>query len=103
MLRFYRDAVADAPDELEVFAGAASSRPTATGTRLAAMIVCHSGDPEQAERDLAPLIGWGSPLVVQVGEMPYPDMNRILDDGFPTGLAQLLAVGGHPPTACRMP
>ena len=49
------------------------------------MIVCHSGDPEQAERDLAPLIGWGSPLVVQVGEMPYPVMNRILDDGFPTG------------------
>ena len=59
--------------------------PDGSGTRLAAMIVCHSGDPEQAERDLAPLIGWGSPLVVQVGEMPYPDMNRILDDGFPTG------------------
>ena len=84
LLRFYRDAVADAPDELEVFAGLVFA-PDGSGTRLAAMIVCHSGDAEQAERDLAPLIGWGSPLVVQVGEMPYPDMNRILDDGFPTG------------------
>jgi hypothetical protein len=84
LLRFYRDAVADAPDELEVFAALVFA-PDGSGTRLAAMIVCHSGDPEQAERDLAPLIGWGSPLVVQVGEMPYPDMNRILDDGFPTG------------------
>jgi len=84
MLRFYRDAVADAPDELEVFAALVFA-PDGSGTRLAAMIVCHSGDPEQAQRDLAPLIGWGSPLVVQVGEMPYPDMNRILDDGFPTG------------------
>jgi FAD/FMN-containing dehydrogenase len=84
LLRFYRDAVADAPDELEVFAGLVFA-PDGSGTRLAAMIVCHSGDPEQAERDLAPLIGWGSPLVVEVGEMPYPEMNRILDDGFPTG------------------
>ncbi len=84
MLRFYRDAVADAPDELEVFAGLVFA-PDGSGTRLAAMIICHSGDPGQAERDLAPLIGWGSPLVVQVGEMPYPDMNRILDEGFPTG------------------
>ena len=84
LLRFYRDAVADAPDELEVFAALVFA-PDGSGTRLAAMIVCHSGDHEQAERDLAPLIGWGSPLVVQVGEMPYPDMNRILDDGFPTG------------------
>ena len=84
LLRFYRDAVADAPDELEVFAGLVFA-PDDSGTRLAAMIVCHSGEPEQAERDLAPLIGWGSPVVVEVGEMPYPDMNRILDDGFPTG------------------
>ena len=84
LLRFYRDAVADAPDELEVFAGLVFA-PDGSGTRLAAMIVCHSGDAAQAERDLAPLIGWGSPLVVQIGEMPYPDMNRILDDGFPAG------------------
>ena len=84
LLRFYRDAVANAPDELEVFAGLVHA-PDGSGTKLAALIICHSGEPEQAERDLAPLLGWGSPLVVQVGPMPYPVMNTLLDDGFPNG------------------
>jgi FAD/FMN-containing dehydrogenase len=84
LLRFYRDAVADAPDELEVFAGLVHA-PDETGAKLAALIVCHSGEPDQADRDLAPLMSWGSPAAVQIGPMPYPDMNRMLDDGFPPG------------------
>ena len=28
---------------------------------------------------------WGSPLVVQVGQMPYPVMNTLLDGGYPAG------------------
>jgi FAD/FMN-containing dehydrogenase len=84
LLRFYRDAVADAPDELEVFAALVHA-PDGSGAKLAAMVVCHSGDAQQAERDLAPLMSWGSPAAVQIGPMPYPDMNRILDDGFPRG------------------
>jgi FAD/FMN-containing dehydrogenase len=84
LLRFYRDAVADAPDELEVFAGLVHA-PDGSGAKLAALIACHSGEPEQADRDLAPLLSWGSPAAVQIGPMPYPDMNKILDDGFPPG------------------
>ena len=49
------------------------------------MVVCHTGTPEEAERDLAPFKEWGSPLVVEVGRMPYPVMNTLLDDGYPTG------------------
>ena len=41
--------------------------------------------PRAAERDLAPFKTWGSPLVVDVGPMPYPVMNTILDGGFPKG------------------
>jgi len=37
--------------ELEVFAALVFA-PDGSGTRLAAMIVCHSGDPEQAQRDV---------------------------------------------------
>jgi FAD/FMN-containing dehydrogenase len=84
LLRFYREAVADAPDELEVFAGLVFA-PDESGAKLAAMVVCHSGDPDQAERDLGPLTSWGSPVVVEVGPMPYPEMNQILDDGYPAG------------------
>ncbi len=53
--------------------------------KLAAMAVFHAGDEDQAERDLAPFKTWGSPLLVEVGRMPYPVMNTILDAGYPTG------------------
>ncbi len=83
MLRFYRDAAANCPDELTVFAGLVHA-PDGSGMKLAAMLVCHT-DPERADRDLAPFLGFGSPLMAQVGPMPYPVMNTLLDAGYPTG------------------
>ena len=84
LLRFYRDAVADCPDDLTVFAGVVHA-PDGSGTKLSAMVVFHTGEPEQAEQDLAPFKSWGSPLMVEVGPMPYPVMNTLLDDAYPTG------------------
>jgi FAD/FMN-containing dehydrogenase len=84
MLRFYRDAVAEASDDLMVFAALVHA-PDGSGMKIAGMIVFHTGTPEEAERDLATFKEWGSPLVVEVGPMPYPVMNTILDAGFPTG------------------
>jgi FAD/FMN-containing dehydrogenase len=84
MLRFYRDAVADCPDDLTVFAGLVYA-PDGSGTPLAVMVVCRTGAPEEAERDLAPFKEWGSPAMVEVGPMPYPVMNTLLDEGFPAG------------------
>jgi FAD/FMN-containing dehydrogenase len=84
LLRFYREACASCPDELTVFAALAHA-PDGSGMKLAAFIVCHMGDPEQAERDLAPFKGFGSPIMVEVGPMPYPVINTILDANYPTG------------------
>jgi FAD/FMN-containing dehydrogenase len=84
MLRFYRDAVADTSDDLTVFAGLVHA-PDGSGVKLAAMVVFHTGSPEEAERDLAPFKTWGSPLVVEVGPMPYPVMNTLLDAAYPKG------------------
>ena len=84
LLRFYRHAVADCPDDLTVFA-ALTHAPDGSGLKLAALAVFHTGDPEQADADLAPFKAWGSPVVVDVGQMPYPVMNTLLDAGFPTG------------------
>jgi FAD/FMN-containing dehydrogenase len=84
LLRFYRDAVADCPDDLTVFAGLVHA-PDGSGTKLCAMVVCHTGDAEQAELDLAPFKTWGTPAVVHVERMPYPVMNTLLDEGYPTG------------------
>ncbi len=84
LLRFYRDAVAASSDDLTVFAGLVHA-PDGSATKLAALVVFHTGDAEQAERDLEPFRTWGSPVVVDVGPMPYPVMNTILDAGFPSG------------------
>jgi len=84
LLRFYRSAIADASDDLTVFAGLVHA-PDGSGAKLAALIAFHTGDAVEAERDLAPFKTWGSPLMVGVGPMPYPVMNTLLDAGFPAG------------------
>ena len=84
LLRFYRDAVRDASDDLTVFAGLVHA-PDGSGAKLAALVVFHIGDAAAAERELQPFTTWGSPLMVDVGPMPYPVMNTLLDAGFPDG------------------
>jgi FAD/FMN-containing dehydrogenase len=84
MLRFYREFTTTAPDELSVFSGLVHA-PDGSGMKLAAMVVCHAGTPEQAQEDLAPLLAFGPPAMVEVGPMPYPVMNTLLDDAFPAG------------------
>ncbi len=84
LLRFYRDAVAHCSDDLTVFAGLVHA-PDGSGVKLAALIVFHTGEPSVAERELEPFKSWGSPLMVEVGPMPYPVMNTLIDAGYPSG------------------
>jgi FAD/FMN-containing dehydrogenase len=84
LLRFYRDAVADVSDDLTVFAGLVHA-PDGSGAKLSALVVCHAGDPDTAAREIAPFLSFGSPVMTQVGPMPYPVMNTLLDAGYPTG------------------
>jgi FAD/FMN-containing dehydrogenase len=84
LLRFYRDAIAGASDDLSVFAGLVHA-PDGSGAKLAALVVFHTGDSDRAERDLEPFKTWGSPAVVDVGPMPYPVMNTLLDAAYPQG------------------
>ena len=83
-LRFYRDFTRSFGDEFTVDAGLTHA-PDGSGTPLAAFIICHYGSPDRARADLRPLLEYGSPAIVQVGPMPYPAMNMILDKGFPPG------------------
>ena len=71
--------------ELSVFAALVHA-PDGSGMKIAGMIAFHCGDdPEQIERDLAPFKEWGPPIMVEVGPMPYPVFNTILDEGYPKG------------------
>jgi FAD/FMN-containing dehydrogenase len=84
MLAFYAEQGRQASDELTAFAGLVHA-PDGSGMPLAVTIVCHAGPRERAEAELEPLLTWGSPAMVEVGPMPYPVMNTLLDDGFPRG------------------
>jgi FAD/FMN-containing dehydrogenase len=84
VLRFYRGYTAEAPDELMTFGGVGYA-PDGSGAKIALVVACHVGTAEQAEEDLRPLREFGSPVMVELGPLPYTVMNTLLDDAFPTG------------------
>jgi FAD/FMN-containing dehydrogenase len=84
VLRFYRDFTANAPDELVSFAGVGHA-PDGSGAKIALVVACHVGAPERAEEDLRPLREFGSPIMVELGPLPYTVMNSLLDAAYPTG------------------
>ncbi|HXG40375.1 MAG TPA: FAD-binding oxidoreductase [Candidatus Limnocylindrales bacterium] len=84
LFRFVRDMMASATDELALMPLLVHA-PDGSAAPIAAVAVCHAGDPGQAERELAPLLAFGSPILSQVGPMSYPALNTMLDPGFPRG------------------
>ena len=82
MLRFYRDFNADVGDDLTLNA-AMLHAPDGSGDKLGALQMCHVGPPDKARADLEPVVSFGQPVMVEVGPMPYPVMNTLLDEGFP--------------------
>ncbi len=82
MLRFYRDFVHSAPDELTAHTGIMT---LPTGDRVAAFIMVWSGDPEEGERRLAPLRAFGPPIADMVQAMPYSAAQQMLDAAVPYG------------------
>ena len=58
VLRFYRDFTAAAPDDLTVFGGLLHA-PDGSGHKIAAMVLCHLGSAEQAEKNIEPLLAFG--------------------------------------------
>ena len=84
VLRFYRDWSAGASDDLMTFAGVGHA-PDGSGTKLALVVACHIGSPERAEEELLPLREFGSPVMVELGPLPYTVLNSLLDGGYPTG------------------
>lgn len=84
LLRLCREFTAGLPDEIGLMALLVHA-PDGSGTPVAAVAVCHAGPSDQASSDLTRLLEHGSPLLTQVGPMPYPVVNTMLDDGFRPG------------------
>ena len=83
VLRGYREFMASAPEDLTVYAGLVC---TPDGTPATAIIPCWSGaDLKQGEKLIEPLMKLDEPIMVAVQPMPFPAMQSILDDAFPSG------------------
>jgi FAD/FMN-containing dehydrogenase len=91
VLGFYRDFVADAPDELGTVVRLGTVPPLpaideALHFRPAvAVSSCYAGSVEDGERAIRALRRFGSPLVDLVGPTPYVDHQSGLDDTVPHG------------------
>jgi FAD/FMN-containing dehydrogenase len=84
LLAFYRDGTRSLPDEHTLFATLAHA-PDGSGTKVAALVTCHCGPPEDAEKAVRPLKEFGSPVLDAVAPMSYCDLNSMLDAGYPKG------------------
>ena len=91
-MRFFRDFVASAPDELTCLAvfmtaPAAPFVPTELHFQPAiAIAACYVGDPIDGERALQPLRAFGPPVADVIGPMPYPVLQSMMDESAPAGL-----------------
>jgi hypothetical protein len=91
VLTAWRDAVADAPDELTT-AGFVWALPVVDelpeelrGRPHVGLVGIWAGDPEEGERAIAPLRTLAKPLLDMSGRMEYLDLQRSLDPFFPKG------------------
>lgn len=55
------------------------------GKPIVAIIACHTGDPEQAARDLAPIKAFGHPIADLIVPKLYTDQQSMLDATQPKG------------------
>ena len=91
VLRFYRELVADAPDELGTVVRLGTIPPLPVISHelhfrpAIAVACCYAGSVEAGERVVHPLQTFGTPLVDLVGPTRYVDHQRGLDETVPHG------------------
>jgi len=91
VMEFFRTFAESAPPELTCVLGLRLAPPAPWlpaeihGRFIALCIVCHSGSVEQAEKDLAPLKGFGSPVGDVIVRRPYTQQQMLLDATQPKG------------------
>jgi len=92
VLRFFREFVSTAPDELTCIAIFLTAPPAPfVPTELQmqpaiAIAVCYSGDAAEGERFVQPLREFGPPAADLIGPMPYPVLQGMFDESAPYGL-----------------
>ncbi|HEY1273359.1 MAG TPA: FAD-binding oxidoreductase [Thermoleophilaceae bacterium] len=90
-LRFYRDFIADSPDELTTIVrlGRAPALPFLPehvhGRPVVTIACCWAGDPQSGESALRPLRSFGNPLADALAPRAYSELQRMFDPSVPHG------------------
>ena len=91
VLRFYRDWIAEAPDELMTIvlhrrAPAVPWMPAELhGRHVVGVACCYAGPIEEGEKVVAPLKSFGSPVVDRCVPKPYVENQGMFDASYPHG------------------
>ena len=92
LLRFYRDFIVDAPEQLGCFPAYQIAPPLPFipeerhGEPFIAMVTCWAGDLDAGEKALQPIRDVAPRVAEMVGPMPYPALNSAFDALVPPGL-----------------
>ncbi len=92
VLRFYREFIADAPEQFGGFPAWQIAPPLPFipedrhGEPFLAFVACWAGPIEEGERVLKPLHDIAAVVAEHVGQMPYPALNSAFDGLVPPGL-----------------
>jgi FAD/FMN-containing dehydrogenase len=91
LLRFYRDWIAAAPDELMTIVIHRKAPPLdfipaeLHGKPVVAIVCCHAGSVEDGEKAVAPLKAFGSPVLDLCEPKPFLEHQAMFDPSFPHG------------------
>ena len=91
VLEHYRKLAESAPPELTLVALQRNAPPAPWlpkerhGTPIVAILACHSGDPAEAERAVAPIKSFGAPIGDVLVRRPYAQLQSLLDATQPKG------------------
>jgi hypothetical protein len=92
VLRFYRDWIAEAPDDLMTIVIHRKAPPLPFvppelhGKLIVGVVCCYAGPVEEGEKVVRPMKEFGSPVVDMCIAKPFVDHQSMLDPSFPHGL-----------------
>jgi FAD/FMN-containing dehydrogenase len=94
IFRFYRNYIADAPEQMGVFPAFQVAPPLPFipedrhGDLFVALVACWAGAPEEGEARFKPFHEVAEVKAEHVGQVPYPAINAAFDGLFPKGIRQ---------------
>jgi FAD/FMN-containing dehydrogenase len=92
VLRWYRDFLPNAPDDLNGFFAFMTVPPAPPFPehlhlrKVCGVMWCYVGPPERAEEILAPVRSFGKPVLDGIHEAPFPALQSAFDGLYPPGL-----------------